>query len=268
MGQAVDDARGGAASALSAQRAAAASLRSRLQRRVVAEAVVAPGVVVDGGHDLEAEAKMWSRRQPPPWRQTQLGSFARSRARRGRRRRSRARAGRGRPRARRCPSARRARAAGARACRARRRHRAVGLLAARRVEVAAEDARAVGPAARPARSAASVSGLTQPLAAFGTWTVCTTTPSTRAASVVSGHGTGERFGGARAARGRRARTPVRRRLIGWRAGSASSSEHAACGRPIVSSAARHSGHERAVTSCSATTSGSRRPAPPPARRAR
>ena len=56
------------------------------------------------------------------------------------------------------------------------------------------------PAARAARIAASVSGLTQPLAALGTWAACTVTPSTDAATVVSGHGTASASAGSSVAR--------------------------------------------------------------------
>ena len=123
------------------------------------------------------------------------------------------------------------------------------------------------PAARPARSAASVSGLIQPLAAFGTCATWTVTPSTTAASVVSGQGTASDEAapsGARAA----IDTPVRRRLIGSRFGSAPSSEQTACGRPMVAKRRppqrpRAGGHLLQRDHVRLP----RRPAPPPAARA-
>jgi hypothetical protein len=77
--------------------------------------------------------------------------------------------------------------------------------------------------------------------------VCTVTPATRAAIVVSGHGTASGsagFSGLRAA----ITTPVRRRVAGVRAGSAVSSEQIAWASSASASASRHRGHDREVTS--------------------
>ena len=81
----------------------------------------------------------------------------------------------------------------------------------------------------------------------------------RAASADSGHGTpsGAARLERRARRQQHAVAPRRRRAR--RAGSAPSSEQRTCGSPSVAQAASHSGRVRAVTSCSASTSGSRAP---------
>ena len=94
--------------------------------------------------------------------------------------------------------------------------------------------------------------LTQPLAAFGTWTQCSSTApmpvdDVTPAIVVSGQGT--RRAGAAPSRVREpSSTPVLRRAAGSRAGSAPSNDARTWLIPIVSSAALHKGSVRVVTS--------------------
>ena len=99
-----------------------------------------------------------------------------------------------------------------------------------------------GPSApRPARIAASVSRLHPAVGGVGDVARATTTPSTRAASAVSGHGTASGGSASASGRGRRAgrRCGGADRLA---AGIGTVQAAAACGSPIVASAARHSGH--------------------------
>ena len=129
---------------------------------------------------------------------------------------------------------------------------AVGQLAPRRVEVAAEHARPAAARGEPRAHRRQRPRLDLAVGRVRARGPCAARcPATRAASAVSGHGTGSRRRAARAAPARRAA----RRCAAGRPARAPGRRRAACSArarsPSVAHAASHSGSVRAVTSCSA-----------------